>query len=243
MKTSGRDFRQAIDEKYTPVWKELDDVYKALVDRANQLGDRFLSRLLPQLWRFEAYQVKAVGVWILSIQNQRDGKYRDLQRMLARQNLDEMKHTRIYADCCIDKGWVKSEYELVLSPYSQMVPAWASHLGSMDILEHYPPPVMAAHQYLSEGNALRIFRAFARGLKDPRAAVTWGCQEADESRHVGIGRYAIDKYADTTEIQDQIWWYIDCGESNAKAYFPQWMAVIVEEDPWLHSIASEFIIR
>jgi len=144
--------------------------------------------------------IKQMSAQLLSVDLSDQARYIDLQRMRARQIWDECKHSKLHADVLIGKGWVKHERELMdeVAANTQPLPAY---FGLSMMFPHIHPLARAAQNYYQEAIACLGIMAHLSLADDPLVRHEHLSQRDEELMHFMEGKFQIDMYCTTPEIQ------------------------------------------
>src|SRR5712672_1597600 len=96
--------------------------------------------------------IKQMSGQLLSVDIAEQERYIDLQRMRARQVWDECKHSKLHVEVLMEKGWIKSERDLLDNPAAHLQPLPA-YFGLSMMFPHIHPLARAAQHYFVEAIA------------------------------------------------------------------------------------------
>ncbi len=89
--------------------------------------------------------IKQMSAQLVSVDIAEQERYIDLQRMRARQVWDECKHSKLHVEVLMEKGWIKSERDLLDNPAAHLQPLPAYFGLSM----MFPPETSRGHARVS----------------------------------------------------------------------------------------------
>ena len=147
--------------------------------------------------------IKQMSAQLLSVDVGDQERYIDLQRMRARQIWDECKHSKLHADVLLGKGVVNAERELmdIAQANAQPLPAY---FGLSMMFPHIHPLARAAQNYYQEAIACLGIMAHLRLADDPLVRHEHLSQRDEELMHFMEGKFQIDMYCTTPEIQTHV---------------------------------------
>src|ERR1700682_151293 len=147
--------------------------------------------------------IKQMSGQLLSVDIADQERYIDLQRMRARQVWDECKHSKLHVEVLMEKGWIKSERDLLDYPAPHLQPFPAYFDLSM-MFPHIHPLARAAQHYFVEAIACLGIATYLSRVDDPMMRHEHLSQRDEELMHFMEGKYTIDTYCGRPEDQKPV---------------------------------------
>jgi hypothetical protein len=147
--------------------------------------------------------IKQMSAQLVSVDIAEQERYIDLQRMRARQVWDECKHSKLHVEVLMEKGWIKSERDLLDNPAAHLQPLPA-YFGLSMMFPHIHPLARAAQHYFVEAIACLGIAAYLSRVDDPMVRHEHLSQRDEELMHFMEGKYTIDTYCGRPEDQKAV---------------------------------------
>src|SRR5690348_13648853 len=147
--------------------------------------------------------IKQMSGQLLSVDIAEQERYIDLQRMRARQVWDECKHSKLHVEVLMEKGWIKSERDLLDNPAAHLQPLPA-YFGLSMMFPHIHPLARAAQHYFVEAIACLGIATYLSRVDDPMVRHEHLSQRDEELMHFMEGKYTIDTYCGRPEDQKPV---------------------------------------
>ena len=147
--------------------------------------------------------IKQMSGQLLSVDIADQERYIDLQRMRARQIWDECKHSKLHVEVLMEKGWIKSERDLLDNPAAHLQPLPA-YFGLSMMFPHIHPLARAAQHYFVEAIACLGIATYLSRVDDPMMRHEHLSQRDEELMHFMEGKYTIDTYCGRPEDQKPV---------------------------------------
>jgi hypothetical protein len=202
--TAGAQFRLKLtEEKCVGPWDAMVKATVAQIGR-DEAGDsnEWKRRMALEGYAAEGVQfsIKQMTAQLISIDLKRQAEWIDVQRMRARQVWDECKHSKLHVDVLQGHGWLRDERELMDEPDAnfQALPAY---FGQGMMFAHLHPLARNAQHYFIEAGAYLTIRVYEEYSRDMLVRHENLSQKGEELMHFIEGKYQIDVYCGTPEIQ------------------------------------------
>ncbi len=202
----GYEFRMRQTERMVPIWeKAVANTEKTTIENLERPTDEWkkFRGLGGYSGEGPHMSIKQMSTQLHNIPVPMQEKYIDIQRMHARQILDEVRHGQLHCDVLLRGGWIENEEELMNIPRAAAQGNLA-YFGLTAMFPHVHPLARAAQHYFFEGVACLGIATAISMTDDPITLHENFSQRDEEMMHFLKGKYKIDAYALTPEDQAPI---------------------------------------
>lgn len=202
----GYEFRMRETERMVPIWERTVQVSLKDAERKAQLPDddwKKAGALGGYSGEGPHMSIKQMATQLHTISMPLQKKYIDLQRLHARQIMDEVRHGMLHCDVLLRGGWIDKEEDLRSNPRAAAQSGLA-YFGLTSMFPHVHPLARAAQHYFFEGVACLGIASSLYVHEDPLVRHENFSQRDEELMHFLKGKYFMDAYALAPEDQAPI---------------------------------------
>lgn len=199
----GAKFRLRLTRKCLPGWEgTVKGILNGIQKELDSGSEEWKKRRAYSGYAIEGIQmsINQMCAQLLSVDIGDQEQYINLQRTRARQIWDECKHSKLHVDVLLENGWIKNERELM-----EIVPANTQHLnayfGLSHSFENIHPMARAGQHYYNEAIAVLGIEAHLALVDDPMVRHENLSQRDEERMHFLQGKFQIDYYCTTPELE------------------------------------------